>query len=166
MVPARVARAMSAAPQLNKRSDSPGPSCMQRPVSVQAKRRIAHRSRAITRARQFSDRRRSTRGHCSSANLRARESTAPLRDVQARSMKQRNSIPRIFATACRDFRPKHARPTSRWSTSSRQLRTENAQPLHKSLSLRCWRRSPESYPYRERPSFTVWRRILERSTSN
>lgn len=164
MVPARVARAMSAAPQLDKRSDSPGPSCMQRPVSVQAKPRIAHRGRAITRSRQFSDRRRSTRGHCSSANLRARESTAPLRDVRARSMKQRNSIPRIFAN--RDFRPKHARPTSRWSTSSRQLRTENAQPLYKSLSLGCWRRSPGSYPYRERPSFTVWRRILELSTSN
>jgi len=51
MVPARVARGMSAAPQLNKRSDNPGPSCMQRPVSVQAKRRIAHRSRAITRSK-------------------------------------------------------------------------------------------------------------------
>jgi len=77
MVPARVARAMSAAPQLNKRSDNPGPSCMQRPVSVQAKRRIAHRSRAITRSRQFSDRRRSTRGHCSSANLKSTRINCP-----------------------------------------------------------------------------------------
>ena len=50
---------------------------MQRPVSVQAKRRIAHRSRAITRSRQFSDRRRSTRGHCSSANLKSTRINCP-----------------------------------------------------------------------------------------